>query len=113
VLITALKELLEAGSTKPLRISEPPADESSRSRADGAAGTDWTGVEVPATVDDYLAMLTAEAAGQQYSKTVHRRVLRQRLSANRTDAAIEYKHQNISAVMIALGLWGARSLPGL
>jgi hypothetical protein len=70
---------------------------------DGAAGTDWTGAEVAATVDDYLAMLTAEAAGQQYSKTVHRRALRQRLSANRTDAAIEYSTR-ISAVMIALGL---------
>jgi len=37
-------------------------------------------------------------------KTEHRRALRQRLSANRTNSAIEYKHQNISAVMIELGL---------
>ena len=72
--------------------------------ADAAVGTDWTASEVAATVDDYLEMLAAEAASQPYSKTEHRRALRQRLSANRTDPAIEYKHQNISAVMIALGL---------
>ncbi len=72
--------------------------------ADAAAGTDWTAAEVAVTVDDYLIMLVAETAGQQYSKTAHRRALRKRLSANRTDSAIEFKHQNISAAMITLGL---------
>jgi hypothetical protein len=78
--------------------------ESGPGPANAAVGTDWTAAEVAATVDDYLEMLAAEAMGQPYSKTEHRRALRQRLSANRTDSAIEYKHQNISAVMIALGL---------
>ena len=72
--------------------------------ADAEAGTDWTTAEVAATVDDYLTMLAAETAGQQYSKTEHRRALRQRLSANRTDSSVEYKYQNISAVLIMLGL---------
>ena len=72
--------------------------------AGAAAGADWTATEVAATVDDYLAMLAAEAAGQRYSKTEHRRALKLRLSANRSDSAIEFKHQNISAVMIMLGL---------
>jgi uncharacterized protein DUF3883 len=49
-------------------------------------------------------MLGSEAAGQEYSKTQHRRALKQRLSTYRTDSAIEYKYQNISAVMIMLGL---------
>ena len=72
--------------------------------AGAAAGADWTATEVAAIVDDYLAMLAAEAAGQRYSKTGHRRALKLRLSANRSDSAIEFKHQNISAVMIMLGL---------
>jgi Family of unknown function (DUF6416) len=66
--------------------------------------TDWSKAEVRATVADYLAMLAAEAAGRRYSKAAHRRKLRQQLSAARTDSAIEYKHQNISAAMLALGL---------
>lgn len=32
----------------------------------------WSDAEVRATVDDYLAMLSAEITGQQYSKTEHR-----------------------------------------
>jgi hypothetical protein len=72
--------------------------------ADAAPGSDWSDAEVAATVDDYLAMLTTEAAGQQYSKAAHRRELSQRLSASRTASAIEFKHQNISAAMIELGL---------
>jgi hypothetical protein len=79
-------------------------EQSGLSLSDAAAGTDWTAAEVAATVDDYLDMLAAEAANQRYSKTAHRRALRRRLSANRTESAIEYKHQNISAVMLELGL---------
>ena len=65
---------------------------------------EWTGAEVAATVDDYLVMLAAEAGGQPFSKAAHRRALSLRLSASRTASAIEFKHQNISAAMIALGL---------
>ncbi len=65
-----------------------------------AAGTDWTAAEVAATVDDYLAMLTAEAADQDYSKTEHRRALKSRLSASRTDGAIE---RSSSSTMSAPG----------
>jgi hypothetical protein len=79
-------------------------DDPSWEQADAAAGTDWTSAEVSATVADYLAMLTEETAGQNYSKTVHRRALSRQLSANRTTAAIEFKHQNISAAMVELGL---------
>jgi hypothetical protein len=67
-------------------------------------GVDWTEAEVRATVDDYLAMLAAESAGQPYSKAAHRRVLIGRLNPGRTESAIEFKHQNISAAMVELGL---------
>ena len=48
---------------------------------------------------DYLAMLYAECRGDTYSKTEHRRLLRQPLQ-NRSDGSIEYKHQNISAILL-------------
>jgi Domain of unknown function (DUF3883) len=69
-----------------------------------ARGDDWTDAEVVATVGDYLEMLRAELAGLPYSKSEHRRALLASLSPGRTEAAIEFKHQNISAVMLELGL---------
>jgi hypothetical protein len=65
---------------------------------------DWDVAEVTATVDDYLAMLEAELAGERYSKAAHRRALLPRLNPVRTAAAVEFKHQNISAAMLDLGL---------
>jgi hypothetical protein len=62
----------------------------------------WSREEVEATVADYLHMLTMELTGQQYNKTSHRRKLI-RLLDNRSDGAIEFKHQNISAILIELG----------
>lgn len=63
---------------------------------------DWSRVEVEAIVADYLQMLTLELAGQNYSKTVHRRKLQEKLQ-DRSDSSIEFKHGNISAAMIDLG----------
>jgi hypothetical protein len=57
---------------------------------------------VEATVADYLAMLSAELAGVPYNKTVHRRELVKVLH-NRSEQAIEFKHANISAILIDLG----------
>jgi len=67
-------------------------------------GVDWTDAEVNATVGDYLDMLVAEGAGEPYSKADHRRALIGKLNPGRTKSAIEFKHQNISAAMINLGL---------
>jgi Domain of unknown function (DUF3883) len=67
-------------------------------------GEEWSDTEVNATVEDYLAMLSAEAAGQRYSKAEHRRLLLAKLDPRRTPQAVEFKHANISAVMIELGL---------
>lgn len=63
---------------------------------------DWTAEEVAATVAAYLHMLMLELAGQAYNKSEQRRALH-RLLPGRSEKAIEYKHQNISAVMIELG----------
>lgn len=63
---------------------------------------DWSREEVETIVADYLQMLTLELAGQNFNKTEHRRRLQSRLNG-RSDASIEFKHGNISAVMIDLG----------
>ena len=63
---------------------------------------DWTHEEVAATVAAYLRMLTMELTGQAYNKSEHRRALHQ-LLPGRSEGAIEFKHGNISVVMIELG----------
>ncbi len=62
----------------------------------------WSAEEVEAIVADHLQMLTLELAGQSYSKADHRRHLQTKLN-NRSDGSIEFKHCNISAVLIQLG----------
>ncbi len=61
----------------------------------------WTREEVEAAVADYRRMLIQELSGQKYSKTEHRRAL-QKLLNDRSDGSIERKHQNISAILIAM-----------
>ena len=63
---------------------------------------DWTREEVEAIVADYLLMLTLELSGQKYSKAEHRRHLQTKLQG-RSQGSVEFKHCNISAVMIDLG----------
>ena len=67
-----------------------------------ATGEDWSRLEVEACVADYLRMLTLELNGQRYSKTEHAMALMQRLDG-RSRPSIEFKHCNISAVMLQLG----------
>jgi hypothetical protein len=61
-------------------------------------GEDWSQEEVEATVADYFDMLDKELHGQDYNKTEHRHRLAALLN-KRSEAAIERKHQNISAVL--------------
>lgn len=63
---------------------------------------DWSQEEVAATVADYFAMLAHELRGEQYSKREHNRRL-QLLLNGRSGGAIEFKHQNISAILIEQG----------
>jgi hypothetical protein len=62
----------------------------------------WTDAELRATVADYFSMLKAELAGESYSKKEHRDRLRG--SVSRSEGSIEFKHQNISAVLQEVGL---------
>ncbi|MBG6079109.1 hypothetical protein IWX58_000796 [Rubrivivax gelatinosus] len=66
------------------------------------SGGDWSRREVEAIVDDYLSMLAAELAGTPYNKAAHRRALRPVLGG-RTEQSIEFKHANISAVLLDAG----------
>lgn len=67
-----------------------------------ATRQDWSRLEVEACVADYLQMLTLELNGQRYSKTEHANALMQKLDS-RGRPSIEFKHCNISAVMVSLG----------
>lgn len=62
----------------------------------------WTDQENDRIVADYFAMLNNDLAGHPYSKAAHRRALLPMLNS-RSEGAIEFKHQNISAVLKALG----------
>jgi len=62
---------------------------------------DWQDEENDAIVADYFAMLSAELNGQPFSKAERNRALQQTIGRGR--GSIEYKHQNISAVLKGLG----------
>jgi hypothetical protein len=59
---------------------------------------DWTLEENQVIVEDYFAMLHAELRGLPFNKREHNRHLR-RILPNRSSAAVERKHMNISAVL--------------
>ncbi|RZS53370.1 DUF3883 domain-containing protein [Sphaerotilus mobilis] len=63
----------------------------------------WSREEVELLVADYLQMLTLELAGQTYNKAARRRALLPLLEG-RSEASIEFKRRNVSAVMGQLGL---------
>lgn len=63
---------------------------------------DWSREEVEIIVEDYLGMLLLELRGESYNKAERNRAL-QTLLAARSRGSIEFKHANISAVMIELG----------
>ena len=65
------------------------------------AGEDWTDPENDLIIADYFAMLQDDLAAQPYSKAEHNRQLARRISRGR--GSIEFKHQNISAVLKGLG----------
>ena len=62
----------------------------------------WSNLEVKLIVADYFNILVDELAGKVVNKTVHRKALRPLLK-NRSEGSIEFKHQNLSAVLINLG----------
>lgn len=65
-------------------------------------GTDWSDKELYAIVADYFAMLIAELRGQPYVKATHAQALMEKIG--RAHGSVEFKHQNISAVLDRLGM---------
>ena len=65
------------------------------------ANNPWTDEENDLIVADYFAMLAADLAKHPYNKAEHNRKLQNRI--RRGHGSIEYKHQNISAVLKGLG----------
>ena len=63
----------------------------------------WSVVEVEAAVEDYFDMLRLELLGKKFNKSEHRKSLLPELD-RRSESSIEMKHQNISAVLIAMGV---------
>lgn len=68
----------------------------------GATGGPWTDHENDLIVADYFSMLTEELAGYHVNKTQHREALAKSLTA-RNAKSLEFKHMNVSAVMLGLG----------
>lgn len=69
---------------------------------DGKYGTPWEDDELDAIIEDYFAMLTSDLAGQPYIKLRHSEALMAQIG--RSHRSVEFKHQNISAVLEELGL---------
>lgn len=78
----------------------------------GRQGEDWDAGELDAIIADYFAMLGNELAQRPYVKAHHRVALMQQIG--RSAGSVERKHQNVSAVLMELGLpwiWGYKPLP--
>jgi hypothetical protein len=65
-------------------------------------GTQWQDDELDAIVADYFAMLEEDLAGRPYVKSKHSQALMAQIG--RTHRSVEFKHQNISAVLDELGM---------
>lgn len=62
---------------------------------------DWSYIEIDLIVAEYFSMLADELAGKPFNKAGHNRQLQQLIARSR--GSIEFKHQNISAVLLGLG----------
>lgn len=65
-------------------------------------GLDWRSDELDAIIADYFGMLAEDLAKQRYSKAAHNAKLRGQIRRSR--GSVEFKHQNISAVLERLGM---------
>lgn len=63
---------------------------------------DWTKEEVALIIADYFAMLQQEISREKYNKTTHRNLILPKLNS-RSEGSVEFKHQNISAVLAKFG----------
>ena len=70
--------------------------------AEGTAGTEWSEREIDVILANYFDMLSLELAGRPYNKSERNAALQKLIG--RSHGSIEYKHQNISAALMHLGL---------
>jgi hypothetical protein len=66
------------------------------------ARNDWSSAELDAIVADYFEMLGHDVARRTYSKAEHNRIVQ--TLTGRPRGSVEYKYQNISAVLEKLGI---------
>lgn len=64
---------------------------------------DWTKREVRIIIEDYFNMLLQELKNEKYNKTFHRELILPKLE-DRSNSSIEFKHQNISAILSKMGI---------
>ncbi len=65
-------------------------------------GRPWDDAELDAIVADYFDMLADELSGRTYVKSHHSKAPMEKIG--RTHRSVEFKHQNISAVLDELGM---------
>ncbi len=65
-------------------------------------GAPWKDDELDAIVADYFVMLDSELSGKPYTKSRHSAALM--VQIGRSHRSVEFKHQNISAVLEELGM---------
>lgn len=70
--------------------------------SDALAGSDWTDREIDLIVADYFDMLSLELASLPFVKAQRNAQLQE--LTGRSRGSIEFKHQNISAVLYRLGM---------
>jgi Domain of unknown function (DUF3883) len=74
------------------------------------SGTDWTSSEIDLVVADYFEMLSMDLSDCAFNKAERNRALQE--LTGRSRGSIEFKHQNISAVLVQLGeTWLTGYLP--
>lgn len=74
---------------------------------ESVTGTVWSDWEIDLIVADYFDMLKLEMAGQPYVKAEHNETLQRLIPRSRK--SVEFKHCNISAVLVRLGI---KPIPG-
>lgn len=104
----AVEPSTQSGSPRVVDNQPPPAPAARAISSSGPKmtpthpGADWSKDEVRALVEDYFSMLKKEAKGEPYSKKAHRVALLEKVPG-RSEGSIEFKHQNVSAVLQEMG----------
>jgi hypothetical protein len=77
--------------------------EKAQEEQEEGTGKPWSDDEVRLIVADYFDMLQLDLLGQAYKKSEHNERLREKLNG-RSRPSVEFKHRNISAVLLSLGI---------